>query len=256
MKTVVCPKCNSQNVRYREKRRNWICDDCDYVFTMPNAFAAQPEEVAGKPPKGKVFISYGHDCTTIVDRIMQGLTRLGYRVWVDNYQIKSGDDWRSTITNGILDSQVVLSFLSVHALRSGGVCLDELAIAVGCNHNNIRTCLMEQEAIEVQMLQADLECQAEQDAILDQIMLEELAYEAEQDAIADAFYQAELAAEAEEDAIADAFYMAELAAEAEEEAIADAFYQAELAREADEDAIADALFMADLARQNAMALPF
>lgn len=147
MKTVVCPKCNSQNVRYREKRRNWICDDCDYVFTMPNAFAAQPEEVAGKPPKGKVFISYGHDCTTIVDRIMQGLTRLGYRVWVDNYQIKSGDDWRSTITNGILDSQVVLSFLSVHALRSGGVCLDELAIAVGCNHNNIRTCLMEQEAI-------------------------------------------------------------------------------------------------------------
>lgn len=147
MTVVICPKCKSQNVRYREKRSNWICDDCDYVFTMSDAFGAQREDTNDMPSKGKIFISYGHDCTPIVDRIMRDLTRLGYSVWVDNYQIKSGDDWRNTITNGILDSQIVLSFLSVHALRSGGVCLDELAIAVGCNHNNIRTCLMEQEAI-------------------------------------------------------------------------------------------------------------
>ena len=80
MKAVVCPKCKSQNVRYREKRRNWICDDCDHVFTMPDAFGAQLEEVGGKLPKGNVFISYGHDCATIVDRIMKGLTCLGYSV--------------------------------------------------------------------------------------------------------------------------------------------------------------------------------
>jgi transposase-like protein len=27
-----CPKCNSENVRYRQSRNNYICDDCDEVF--------------------------------------------------------------------------------------------------------------------------------------------------------------------------------------------------------------------------------
>lgn len=144
---ITCPKCKSQNIRYRERRNNWICDDCDHVFVISDTSGIQSEKSTDMPIRGNIFISYGHDCTQIVNRIMQDLIRQGYSVWVDSYEIKSGDDWRSTITNGILNSQVVLSFLSTHALRPGGVCLDELAIAVGCNRNNIRTCLMELEAI-------------------------------------------------------------------------------------------------------------
>ena len=147
MKVNYCPNCKSRNIRYREKRGNWICDDCDYIFTtLKKTNIEQPDDLICKS-RGRIFISYGHDCISLINRIMQDLTRLGYDVWVDNNEIKSGDDWRNSITNGILDSQVVLSFLSKYALRNGGVCLDELAIAVGCNRNNIRTCLMEEDAI-------------------------------------------------------------------------------------------------------------
>ena len=107
-----CPKCKSPNIRFREKRGNWICDDCDYVFTVPDNPDIKPEKELESQSPGRIFISYGHDCTPIVNRIMQDLTRLGYDVWVDNNEIKSGDDWRNSITNGILDSQVVLYFLS------------------------------------------------------------------------------------------------------------------------------------------------
>lgn len=147
VKTNCCPRCKSNNIRFREKRENWICDDCDYVFTSPDYPEKGPGEESISQSKGRIFISYGHDCISIINRIMQDLTLLGYHVWLDNFNIKSGDDWRNAITNGILDSQVVLAFLSKHALRKNGVCLDELAIAVGCNKNIIRTCLMEEEAI-------------------------------------------------------------------------------------------------------------
>lgn len=145
--TIECPKCKSDNVRYREKRKNWICDDCDHVFTIVDdnqGVEAQRSDIA----KGKVFISYGHDCTSIVERVKKDLEKQGYDVWLDTFEIKSGDYWRSSIANGIINSHAVLAFLSKHALREGGVCLDELAIAVGCNRNAIRTCLMEEEAVK------------------------------------------------------------------------------------------------------------
>lgn len=135
--SVKCPQCGSNNVRFRERRKNWICDDCDCVFTI------------GDKSVRRIFISYGHDCSTIVGRIKQDLEQKGYEVWLDTSEIKSGDDWRNTIVNGILGSQAVLAFLSTHSLRQGGVCLDELAIAVGCNRNIIRTCLMDKEAAEM-----------------------------------------------------------------------------------------------------------
>lgn len=142
-----CPQCGSTNVRFREKRNNWICDDCDFVFTIEDVAIDSTNEKTGKN-KGRIFISYGHDCKTIVLRIKKDLETIGYDVWLDDFEIKSGDDWRNTIVEGILGSQVVLAFLSVHALRQGGVCLDELAIAVGCNRSIIRTCLMDSDAIQ------------------------------------------------------------------------------------------------------------
>ena len=144
---VKCPRCKSDNVRFRDKRNNWICDDCDCVFTIVDKHDTDVH--ADSKTKERIFISYGHDCTSIVNRIKRDIENQGYDVWLDNYEIKSGDYWRSCITDGIINSQAVLAFLSKHALREGGVCLDELAIAVGCNRNSIRTCLMDKESVSL-----------------------------------------------------------------------------------------------------------
>lgn len=90
-----------------------------------------------------IFFSYGHDCADIVEDVRRCLEERGHSVWVDTLEIKAGRDWREEITKGILESDLVLAFLSWHALREGGVCLSELAIAVGCRYGRVRTVLLE-----------------------------------------------------------------------------------------------------------------
>lgn len=90
-----------------------------------------------------VFFSYGHDCEEIVLRIKNDLCRLGFEVWIDSVEIKTGNDWRERITSGILKSDTVMAFLSKHALRKNGVCLNELSIAVGCKYGHIKSVLLE-----------------------------------------------------------------------------------------------------------------
>src|ERR1019366_3372148 len=63
----------------------------------------------------------------------------------DKTEIKFGDEWRRAITDGILQSNRVLSFLSKHSTRDPGVCLDEIAIAIGTKGGNIQTILVESE---------------------------------------------------------------------------------------------------------------
>lgn len=92
----------------------------------------------------RIFISYGHDCSSFVDRVRTDLEAIGHEVWIDNTQISYGDDWRSVITDGITNSQAALIFLSAHSLRKNGVCLDEISIAVACGRHIIRPILMEQ----------------------------------------------------------------------------------------------------------------
>ena len=72
-------------------------------------------------------------------------------VWFDKSEDKgsAGDDWRRAITDGILNSHRVVSFLSKHSTRDPGVCRDEIAIAIGVKGGNIQTILVESET-EVQ----------------------------------------------------------------------------------------------------------
>ena len=93
----------------------------------------------------KVFISYAHVEAEIVNRIFHGLKARGHDVWYDQQNIKHGDDWREKIARGIESSNGVLSFLSREAVKKDGVCLDELAIAVGVKYGNIHTVLLEKE---------------------------------------------------------------------------------------------------------------
>jgi hypothetical protein len=95
----------------------------------------------------RIFLSYGHDANEeLVRRIRADLEKRGHDVWFDASEIKFGDDWRRAITDGIVGSNRVLSFLSKHSTRDPGVCLDEIAIAIGVKGGNIQTLLVESEA--------------------------------------------------------------------------------------------------------------
>ena len=93
----------------------------------------------------RIFISYGHPEAEICLRIRDVLLSRGHKVWFDTFEIKAGDDWRRSITEGIRGSQSVLSMLSRHSVRDPGVCLDEMRIAIGVKGGNIRTILLEPE---------------------------------------------------------------------------------------------------------------
>nr|MDO8117355.1 bifunctional adenosylcobinamide kinase/adenosylcobinamide-phosphate guanylyltransferase [Candidatus Sigynarchaeota archaeon] len=98
------------------------------------------------PTRLRIFISYGHDDNEeLVDLIKVDLERRGHDVWIDKTKIKGGDDWRREITDGIINSQGIVSFLSKHSTRDPGVCLDEIAIAIGVKGGNIQTILVESE---------------------------------------------------------------------------------------------------------------
>jgi WD40 repeat protein len=94
----------------------------------------------------RIFLSYGHDSNEVlVRRIKHDLELRKHDVWFDQSKIKAGQDWRRAITEGIKDSDGVLSFLSKHSVRDPGVCLDEIGIAVGVKGGNIQTILVESE---------------------------------------------------------------------------------------------------------------
>lgn len=133
---IKCAKCGSEDVMFSKKRNLYICEDCGHTFTLNTK--------TGK----KIFFSYGHDANTcLVSRIKQDIESAGYTVWIDKSEIKAGDEWRTRITTGLLDSQGVIAFLSKHSVRDPGVCLDEIRIALTEKHGNIKTVLLEPEKI-------------------------------------------------------------------------------------------------------------
>jgi WD40 repeat protein len=94
----------------------------------------------------RIFLSYGHDSNEeLVRCIKTDLENRGHDVWFDKTKIRPGDDWRACITEGILKSNRFLSFLSKYSTRDPGVCLDEIAVAIGAKGGNIQTILVESE---------------------------------------------------------------------------------------------------------------
>lgn len=124
---VRCPNCNSEDVYFSKKRLKYVCEDCEYEFMDKETLI----------PK-RVFISYAHDeYAVFVDEVYAILKGIGVNIWKDDYEIKGGDDWRRSITEGIKQSSHVIAFISTKSIRNPGVCLDELQIAVSQNKNII-----------------------------------------------------------------------------------------------------------------------
>ncbi len=132
-----CPYCSSENVYFSRKKQKFICEDCDSQFE-------KQLPVQNK----KIFFSYAHDENEwLVKKIKDDIEKRGHSVWIDKNEIKAGDNWRESITQGLLSSNGIVSFLSRHSVRVPGVCLDELRMAISAKNGNIKTILLEQENI-------------------------------------------------------------------------------------------------------------
>ena len=126
------------------------CPHCKKDLIAVGKFKICPEhgtiEAAEKRISLRVFLSYGHDDNRpLVDMIKGSLEERGHLVWLDDEQIKEGNEWRTSITQGIQKRDSVLAFLSKHSVRQPGVCRDEIGIALGCKTGFVKTLLVENE---------------------------------------------------------------------------------------------------------------
>ncbi len=143
--TIRCPNCKSNDIYFRIE--SCYCAACGNRFQSGNEVINSDEILLATKTNDplSVFISYAHKQSPIVNRIVEGIKKRGHHVWFDQDKIGHGDDWRKSITDGLIQSNGVLSFLSKEAIRKNGVCLDELGIAVGVKYGNIRTVLLHKE---------------------------------------------------------------------------------------------------------------
>lgn len=133
---AVCENCGSENVYFSKKQQCFVCEDCGGKFTSEESNKSL-----------RIFLSYGHDeSAAVVEEIRKMLLEKGHNPWVDKFEIKGGSDWRSQITNGILGSDDFLAFITNHSIRKPGVCLDEIAIALGTRNCQIQSVLLEKNA--------------------------------------------------------------------------------------------------------------
>lgn len=125
-----------------------LCPQCERPLQQTSDLCPDHGQVSSENPLAplRIFLSYGHDHNEeLVRQIKADLEKRGHDVWFDKSEIKTGQDWRHAITEGIVDSNRVLSFLSKYSTRDPGVCLDEIAIAIGTKGGNIQTILVESE---------------------------------------------------------------------------------------------------------------
>lgn len=111
-----------------------LCPTCHQPLTIIGTFQICPLHgqvcLDPKPVFSlRIFLSYGHDHNEeLVHLIKTDLEKRVHDVWFNKNEIKFGDEWRRSITDGILGSNRVLSFLSKHSTRDPGVCRDK----IGC----------------------------------------------------------------------------------------------------------------------------
>ena len=132
-----CPACRSSDIRYREKRDDWICDHCDHRWRSE---AAATTAGSAQAPL-RIFLSYGRqDAKELAERLAVDLSRAGHEIWLDTRRIQPGSSWQHEITDGLRSSQIVIALMSPHSVRTreslhnvagtDSVCLGEIAYAL------------------------------------------------------------------------------------------------------------------------------
>lgn len=127
-----CPAC-AEPTLFSKKRQSYFCAECESSFEGPIDFAVGLN-------RQTIFLSYAHRSEGEADfdiseelvlLIKEALQADGHTVWIDQDGIRSGSQWREQITDAILGHTHFLSFLSRRSVRDPGVCLNEIAIALG-----------------------------------------------------------------------------------------------------------------------------
>lgn len=83
-----------------------------------------------------IFISYGRDEKNpqdieLVKRVKKDLEKEGFKVLIDEEQLRTSDDWEIKLEKMILQSDWILFFITPYsARRPDGYCLNELALAL------------------------------------------------------------------------------------------------------------------------------
>ena len=75
-----------------------------------------------------MFISYSHKDANYANKIFSELKGAKFKVWIDKFEIKHGDDFAVSILNGIKTAKSVLCLISNHYIKSES-CLKELKLA-------------------------------------------------------------------------------------------------------------------------------
>jgi tetratricopeptide (TPR) repeat protein len=122
----------------------YVCSNCEAAFDEAPKLPVTPQTI---------FLSYAHKSEReedfdvseeLVLLIKAELVKDHHTVWIDKEGIRGGDNWREAITAAILGHVHFLSFLSRRSVRDPGVCLNEIAIALG-SRRNIQTVLTQAE---------------------------------------------------------------------------------------------------------------
>jgi len=149
----ICPICKEiAEFSFSKKHQQYRCSECGGLCNdLPPHSEPTIEGVVVAPQT--IFLSYAHKSERkedfdiseeLVWLIKDDLEQHGHQVWIDQEGIQSGSQWRERITTAILSHTHFFSFLSRRSVRDPGVCLNEIAIALGSGRQ-IQTLLTESE---------------------------------------------------------------------------------------------------------------
>ncbi|SDC81242.1 tetratricopeptide repeat protein [Paraburkholderia lycopersici] len=125
-----CPYCGSADLVFKSKVALWECQQCEQRFPGSAGTPANRSDSQATRPQ-YIFFSYAHDENReLVEMFKADLEKRGHRIWFDAKDIGTWDNWKGSITRGIDSSNMMVAFMSRHALRDPGVCRNEIALGL------------------------------------------------------------------------------------------------------------------------------
>ncbi|KAF5427224.1 MAG: NB-ARC domain-containing protein/TIR domain-containing protein [Candidatus Methanomarinus sp.] len=117
---LTCQECNSENVKFSEKRQAYVCVDCLHEFTIISS---------GNP---RIFISYarddGEEFTKKLRRYL--VEEHGFSVWQDRTEMQVGEDWWPQIESTLRNEHVeYLVLVMTHAAMTSKMVQKEWRLA-------------------------------------------------------------------------------------------------------------------------------